>query len=493
MVLFPDLRPIKGETNTMPDLIIAETCPAPECNLSVHEIVGFVDELAAYHEQFAEAFGRVEQMKWSGVYLNGLLGDLPRKTSERMALDLGVNVRSLQYYMGESPWPTAPVLTVHQRLVGETLGEADGVVLIDESGVVKQGEHSVGVASQYCGAVGKVANCQVGVYLGYVSRKGYSLVDGQLFVPKDWFDPDHAELRKATGMPADLTFQTKPQIALDLLAQAVERETLPFRWVGADSLYGDSTAFRDGVTALGKEYFVEVSCDTLVWCDRPRVWVPPRSGRGRPPTLLRLHPTSERPVRVDALVRSIPETAWLRAQIKEGSKGPLICDFACLRMIEARAAMPANPLWLVIRRNLLDPTQVKFYLCNSPADLPIAELVRLSGLRWPIETLFEESKGEVGFDHYELRSWLGWRHHMTLTFLAHYFLVHLRIQLQHRAPALTIYQVRLLLTSVLPKPVFNAQAALRIVRYYQRRNHAAYLSHRKAKLRQLAALTNLAL
>ncbi len=423
----------------MPKVIIVETCPAPECNLWAQDVEQMVEGLEKYHGQFGEAFGRVERMEWSRMYLNGLLGELPRKTSERIALDLGGNVRSLQYFMGESPWLTAPVLEVHQRLVGEALGEADGVVLIDESGVVKQGEHSVGVASQYCGAVGKVANCQVGVYLGYVSRKGYSLVDGQLFVPEDWFDLDHAGLRKATGMPAQLTFQTKPQIALDLLAQAVARGTLPLRWVAADSLYGDSTAFRDGVAALGKEYFVEVSSDTLVWCDRPRLWVPPHSGRGRPPTLLRLHPSSVRPVRVDALVRSIPHSAWLRAQIKEGSQGPLVCDFACLRMIEARAAMPANELWLVIRRNLLDPTQVKYYLCNSPADLPIAQLVRLSGQRWPIETLFEEGKGEVGFDHYELRSWLGWHHHMTLTFLAHFFLVHLRIQLQHLAPALTIY------------------------------------------------------
>ena len=154
-------------------------------------------------------------------------------------------------------------------------------------------------------------------------------------------------------------------------------------------------------------------------------------------------------------------------------------------MVESRAGLPGPELWLFIRRNLDNPAELKFYFSNAPAETPLLELVRLSGLRWPIEIIFEESKGELGFDHYETRSWLGWHHHMWLVSLAHHFLVHLRLKFKDKAPALTLYQVRLLLTSVLPKPVFNAAAALHLVQYYQKRNYAAYLSHRKSKLSRL--------
>ena len=321
-----------------------ETCPAPECNLSRKDVERSLKELTKYMKLFKPAFQRVEQTKRSQFYVCGLLGHATHKNVEQMALGMDEKVRSLQYFVGQSQWEAEPVIAIHQGLIGKTLGEEDGVALIDESSTIKQGVESVGVAAQYCGSVGKIANGQVGVYMGYASRKGYSLIEGQLFMPEKWFEKEHTKQRQTCGVPEGLVFKTKPEIGLELLKNAVKRDNLTFSWVAADALYGDAPAFRDGVDAMGKFYFTIIKENTPIWCTSPKVHIPQWKGHGRHPTDLRLSDPRKRPLQVKQLVKKIRKQDWVRAVIKEGSKGHIVCDFAFLRVTESRRNLPTSEL-----------------------------------------------------------------------------------------------------------------------------------------------------
>lgn len=401
---------------------IDETPPALE--VTPDEIEALADELVEYHAEFADLFYRVEQAQWAHKYLQGLLLPLERKSIQPMALALeGGNIQAMQQFIGQGRWQDEPVLQQHWRLVDETLGEDDGVCIVDGSEFPKKGDHSVGVARQWCGRLGKLENCQAGVFAAYASREGYTLLDRRLYLPEAWFDEDHRERWERCGIPDDTRFKTKPALALEML-QAIATEGSPrFQWVTGDEDFGRNPEFLDGVAALDRWYFVEVPHNTRLWMKRPKTGIPAWSGHGPKPTRERALPHEPAPQRVDELAAEIAPDEWTPYVIKEGSKGPMVAEFVFKRGVAVRDELPGPDVWIVFRRSLGDDPELKVYLSNAPAEAPSAELVRIAGMRWPIESAIEESKDGLGMDHYEVRTWLGWHHHMTLSLLAHHFLV----------------------------------------------------------------------
>ncbi|HEX5503892.1 MAG TPA: IS701 family transposase [Thermomicrobiales bacterium] len=432
------------------------TPPLPAARtLTAADLDGLVEELAAYHRHFAPLFRRPEQRAWAAVYLRGLLtADVPRKNVEALALRLlgagpaaDRQVRAMQQFVGAGGWDDAGLLAAHQRLVDETLGEGDGVLIIDGHETPKQGTHSVGVARQWCGHTGKKDNCQAGVYLGYASRRGYTLLDRRLYLPAAWFTPDYAERRWACGIPRGTPFRTKHELAGALVEGVVADGRLPARWVVADEGYGDSPALLDRWAATGLWYLAEVARDTQLWVlaapdgqtpqARPARWVPPQtaSRKGPVPAKERLHPASPAKQRADEWAALVPAARWRRYRLLEGSKGPLVAEFVAVRVVAVRDRLPGPEGWLLVRRRVPtdgEDVEYKYYLSNAPAATPLGELVRVSGMRWPIEACFAEGGQELGLDDYEVRSWRGWHHHTTLVILAHHFLVRLQRRLDPR-------------------------------------------------------------
>ncbi len=391
----------------------------PLQGLTPTDVASLADELTAYHQHFAPLFSRREQREWAAVYLRGLLtADVPRKNIEAMALRLlGVGphaerqVRALQQFVGEGRWDDETLLAAHQRLVNETLGEEEGVLIIDGSDFPKHGQHSVGVAPQWCGNTGKKDNCQAGVFLGYASRKGATLLDRRLYLPESWFDADHQMLWQDCQIPDDIPFQTKHELAAQLVEKVMADGRLSARWAVCDEGFGDSPAFLERLAGAGLWYLAEVPRDTKIWPlletdgqtqrQLPSSWVPPqtRSRKGPVPRRERLHPASPAKVTVEELAKQWPASCWQRFRLLEGHKGPLLADFLVLRAVLPRDRLPGPEVWVVIRRKVSgseEEPQWKFYLSNAPLEMPLSTFVRVSGMRWPIETCFASVQGGTG-------------------------------------------------------------------------------------------------
>ncbi len=403
----------------------------PSGKLTARDVITSVEEFTAYTRQFVGLFDRREQQHWSVFYLCGQLANLTRKTIEPMVLGLygpdPKTVRALQHFIGQSLWSAVAMIGRCQQLVATWLGESDGVVIVDGSGFPKQGADSVGVARQYCGHLGKVANCQEGVFLVYASRRGFTFLDERLYLPEHWFGDDQRQRWQRCGIPDEVVFRTEPELALEMISGLARRAVVPFRWVTADEQFGRNPAFLQGISALGKWYLAEMPADTRVWKRTPSVEPPGCGPLGRPRLRSRVAKSAPPPERVDLLAKELPRSMWKRYTIKEGSKGPLRADFVFLRIAPVQHNLPGPRQWLVLRRSLAEPAETKFYLSNAPARCAPSQLVRVSGLRWPVETALKEGKGEVGMDHYETRTWLGWHHHMAQTFMAHLFLTRLQL------------------------------------------------------------------
>lgn len=260
-----------------------------------------------------------------------------------------------------------------------------------------------------------------------------------------------------------------------MLETLIRERPVRFRWVLGDERYGRDTTLLDRRDAAGARYCMEVPVSTEVWRELPLTEIPAWSGRGRPPCKERLVEGAPEPERADVIAASLPPEQWQPYRIKEGAKGPIVAEFAFLRVVNVREKLPGSEVWLILRRTR---KEVQVYLSNAPAEVPVEELVRVTGMRWPIETCFEECKEELGMDHYEVRSWTGWHHHMTLTMLAHHFLVHVRQELRGKSPGLTVSQAKLLLQTALPRKHLTIEEAVALILDIQARNHRAYCSHR---------------
>ncbi|MEW6417829.1 MAG: IS701 family transposase [Nitrospirota bacterium] len=415
-----ELHMILRQFNWNPDLV-------PFMELTEEDIKAIADELVEFHKQFYDCFGRAEHLRLGLAYVSGLISNSKAKSIEPIALEF-LNeeaVRSMQRFMKTYRWNEKAMERKHQSMLSAKISSADGMINVDSCEFVKKGKESVGVVRQYCGAVGKVENCQSGVFVGYSSDKGYGLLSCRLYLPNIWFSHEYEQRRKDTLVPEDIVFQTKPQIARNLINKVVETGLFPARWIGCDTTFGTDPDFLKSLPG-SMYYFANIKSNTKVFVEKPIIGIPPYSGRGAHSRKIKVLPGEPQAKTVYEIAKS-PDCPWTFTIIVEGAKCPIIAEIARLRVYPWRDTLSEDcPVWLFIRRT--SEGQIKYAFCNAPEDMPLSEMCKASTMRWPIEQFFQDGKEQVGMDAYEHRSWTAWHRHMIYVFLALHFLLQLRIK-----------------------------------------------------------------
>jgi len=409
----------------------------PTFDLVPSDVEGFMEELWEFQSAFHDCFTRSEPRAHFFDYMVGQFSKLERKSIEPMALQVeGGTIRGMQRFISDVRWDEEQMRWNYHQLVADELGDPEGVLMFDETGFVKKGKDSVGVARQYCGTLGKVENGQVGVFAGYASRQGYALVDKRLFLPEAWWTDAYAARRTKCNVPDALCFQSKPQLAAAMLQAMAQEGLLPFKYVVADCLYGNSPDFLDavdacvGVTALGA-----IASETRCWLQRPQTADRGYTSKGEARAKRVVVGPEHAPRTVAALAAHLPASCWYQRKVSEGTKGPIVYAFARQRVTLCKEGLPERTVWLVIKRTLGADPVYSYAISNAPASTPLRTLVWLSGVRWAIEQCFEEGKTELGMAHYEVRKYPGWHHHRLTTMLAHFLLWHLKLHLGKKSPS----------------------------------------------------------
>lgn len=367
------------------------------------EVRSWAAQLEEVHTRIARRFARAEPRRRVLAYLKGLLSNCQRKNGWQLAELIGdLTPDGVQRLLSSAKWDANSVRDDLQSYVVENLGDSSAIGVLDETGFLKQGKKSVGVKRQYSGTAGRVENCQIGVFLGYATNRGFAFLDREIYLPQEWAN-DQQRLKTA-GVPESVEFATKPQLARVMLERA-RAAGVALAWVTADTVYGNDRRLREWLEESEQAYVLAVACTE-------RVWVEGSTGSVQVP--------------VEQVIAELPAETWQRLSCGQGSKGPREYDWVWIRLVSGQHKSWGR--WLLVRRSLSEEPQLAYFTVFAPSSTSMSRAVRVAGARWSIEMGFEITKNELGLDHYEVRSWQAWYRHVTLVLLAHAVLSVIRSQ-----------------------------------------------------------------